>query len=76
MTDVTFTLGYFLHSPELFFALLACVPKIIIRCMVPEIWCAMDGRTDGRPGGRTEKVKEMGAPPNDCLRKTQQKDSS
>ena len=55
-------------SPELFFALLACVPKIIIRCMVPEIWCAVDGRT--------EKVKEMGAPPNDCLRKTQQKDSS
>ena len=34
------------------------------------------GRTDGRLGGRTEKVKEMGAPPNDCLRKTQQKDSS
>ena len=51
VTDVTFTLGYFLHSPppspELFFALLACVPKIIIRCMVPEIWCAVDGRTVG-----------------------------
>ena len=26
-----------------------CVPKIMIRwCMVPEIWCATDGRTDGR----------------------------
>ena len=47
VTDVTFTLGYFLHSPELFFALLACVPKIIIRCMVREIWCAVDGRTVG-----------------------------
>ena len=24
-----------------------CVPKIMIRCMVPEIWCATDGQTDG-----------------------------
>ena len=38
--------------PKLFFALLACVPKIIIRCMVPETWCAMDGWTDGQADGR------------------------
>ena len=23
-------------------------PKIMIRCTVPETWCATDGRTDGR----------------------------
>ena len=37
-----------------------CVPKIIIRwCMVPEIWCATDGLTDGR----TEKVTYRGGCP-------------
>ena len=24
-----------------------CVPKIMIRCMVPEIWCTTDRQTDG-----------------------------
>ena len=34
------------------------VPKIVITwCTVPEIWCAMDGRTEGQTDGRTvEKV--------------------
>ena len=31
--------------------------------MIPEIWCATDGRTDGR----TEKVTEVGAPPKNIL---------
>ena len=44
------------------------VPKIMIRsCMVPEIWCAMDGRTDGQwdgwMDGWTEKVTYRGGCP-------------
>ena len=37
-----------------------CAPKIMFRwCTVPEIWCATDGRTDGR----TEKVTYRGGCP-------------
>ena len=44
------------------------VTKIIIRwCLVPEIWCATDGRTDGQTDGwedgRTEKVTYRGGCP-------------
>ena len=38
-----------------------CVPKIMIRwCMVPEIWCVTDGRTDRWTDGWTEKVTYRG----------------
>ena len=38
-----------------------CVPKIMIGWhTVPEIWCTMDGRTDGRKKWHIE----VGAPPN------------
>ena len=36
-----------------------CVPKIMIRwCMVTEIWCTTDGRTDGWTDGRTDGWKK------------------
>ena len=38
--------------------------KIMTRCCtVPEIWCAMDGRTDIRTDGRTAKVTYRGGCP-------------
>ena len=41
-----------------------CVPKIMIRwCKVPEKWCAMDGRTDGR-----KWHIELGPPPKNTWR--------
>ena len=42
-----------------------CVPKTMIRwCTVPEIWCATNGQTDGRTGGRKRWHIQAGAPPN------------
>ena len=40
-----------------------CVPKSMIRwCTVPEIWCVMDGWTDGRKDERKKWHVEVGAP--------------
>ena len=40
------------------------VPEIMIRwCMVPEIWCTMDGRTDRWMDRRKKWHIEVGAPP-------------
>ena len=48
-----------------------CVPKIMIRwCMVPEIWCAMDGQMDRWMDGQKKWHIEVGAPPKNyyyCL---------
>ena len=35
-------------------------------CTVPEIWCTMDGRTDGRTGGRKKWHIEVGVPPKNA----------
>ena len=52
-------------TPREIFILHMCT-KIMTRCCtVPEIWCAMDGRTDIRRDGRTDGKWhiEVGAPP-------------
>ena len=40
-------------------SLYICAPKIMIRCTIPEIWCATDGRMDGQKKWHIE----VGAPP-------------
>ena len=41
-----------------------CAPKSMIKwCMVPEMWCATDGGTDGRTDGWKKWHIEVGAPP-------------
>ena len=41
-----------------------CVPKMMIRwCMVPEIWSAINGRTNRWIDGRKKWHIEVGAPP-------------
>ena len=31
-----------------------CLPKIMIRCKVPEIWCVTDGQMDRRMDGKSD----------------------
>ena len=46
-----------------------CVPKIIIRwCTVPEIWCVMDGQTEGQTDKQKKWHIEVGAPPKNKKR--------
>ena len=43
------------------------VPKIMIRCSVPEMWGATDGQTEKRTDGRKKWHIEVGAPPKNKL---------
>ena len=40
-----------------------CVPKILITCLVPEIWCATDGQSDEQMNRQKKWHIEVGAPP-------------